>query len=66
MHYCDNETATGFEFNDFPYEVFEEQYIVSDLSSNIGSKFIDWTKLDVGYACAQKNLGVTGVTVLVA
>ena len=52
VHYCDNETATGFEFNDFPYEVFEEQYIVSDLSSNIGSKFIDWTKLDVGYACA--------------
>ena len=65
VHFCDNETATGFEFNDFPYDVFEEQYIVGDLSSNIGTKFIDWDKLDVGYACAQKNLGTTGVTVLV-
>ena len=22
VHYCDNETGSGFEFNDFPFEAF--------------------------------------------
>ena len=66
VHFCDNETASGFEFNEFPYEGFGDQITVSDVSSNIGSKPIDWNKLDVAYACAQKNIGVTGVTVLIA
>jgi len=66
VHYCDNETGTGFEFNgNFPYEKFGDTPIISDMSSNIGSKPIDWDKLGGVYACAQKNLGPTGVTVLI-
>jgi len=66
VHYCDNETGTGFEFNEnFPYHLFPDTPIVSDMSSNIGSKPIDWSKYGAVYACAQKNLGPTGVTVLI-
>jgi phosphoserine aminotransferase len=65
VHYCDNETATGFEMTDFPAEIFGDQPIVCDMSSNIGTRQIDWTKHAAVYACAQKNLGPTGVTVLI-
>lgn len=66
VNYCDNETGTGFEFNDsFPYEKFGDTPIFADMSSNIGSKRIDWNKLGGVYACAQKNLGPTGVTFMI-
>lgn len=66
IHYCDNETGTGFEFNEnFPHELFPDTPVVADMSSNIGSKKLDWSKLGAVYACAQKNLGPTGVTVLI-
>jgi len=52
VHYCDNETGTGFEINDFPYEAVEGKNLVADMSSNIGSKVIDWSKYAAAYACA--------------
>lgn len=62
FHYCDNETIQGFEFNDFPYEMVpKDQLLVCDMSSNFCSKPIDWTKFDVVYAGAQKNVGPAGV-----
>jgi phosphoserine aminotransferase len=64
--YVDNETANGFEFNDFPYEVIPEgMLLVSDMSSNISTKPIDWTKYAAVYAGAQKNLGPSGMTVVI-
>lgn len=64
--YVDNETANGFEFNDFPFEVIPEgQLLISDMSSNITTKPIDWTKYAAIYAGAQKNLGPSGMTLVV-
>lgn len=64
--YVENETANGFEFNDFPFEVIPKSMtLVADMSSNIASKPIDWSKYGVVYAGAQKNLGPSGMTILV-
>jgi len=64
--YVDNETANGFEFNNFPFEVIPEgMTLVADMSSNIASKPIDWSKYGVIYAGAQKNLGPSGMTIVV-
>jgi phosphoserine aminotransferase len=65
IHYCDNETGSGFEFNGtFPFHKYPGIPVVADMSSNIGSKTIDWNKYGAIYACAQKNIGVAGVTML--
>jgi phosphoserine aminotransferase len=66
FHYCDNETVQGFEFNEFPHDVKPEgQLMVCDMSSNIATKAIDWSKYDIVYAGAQKNLGPAGVCVVI-
>lgn len=35
------------------------------MSSDIGSRVVDWNKYGVVYAGAQKNLGAAGVTVVI-
>ncbi len=64
LHYTDNETAHGLEFPEPPL-VDENQLLVSDMSSNILSKSIDWERYGLVYACAQKNMGPAGITVVV-
>lgn len=39
--------------------------VVCDMSSDIGSRKIEWDKYGVIYAGAQKNLGAAGVTVVI-
>ncbi len=39
--------------------------MVCDMSSNFCSKEIDWSKYDVVYAGAQKNVGPAGLTIVV-
>jgi len=39
--------------------------LVSDMSSNIGTRPIDWEKYGVVYAGAQKNLGPAGTCIVV-
>lgn len=39
--------------------------LVADMSSNIGTRAIDWEKYGVVYAGAQKNLGPAGVCIVV-
>lgn len=66
FHYCDNETIQGFEFHQFPFNVVPQgQLLVCDMSSNFCSKPIDWSKYDVVYAGAQKNVGPAGVTFVI-
>lgn len=66
FHYCDNETIQGFEFKEFPYEkVPKGQIMVCDMSSNFCSKPVDWSKYDVVYAGAQKNVGPAGVCITI-
>mmetsp|Transcript_22660 Transcript_22660/g.26644 ORF Transcript_22660/g.26644 Transcript_22660/m.26644 type:complete len:144 (-) Transcript_22660:494-925(-) len=64
--YCDNETIQGLEFNDFPYDALPEgTLLVSDMTSNIGTKRIDWSKYAAVFAGVSKNLGPAGLTVLI-
>lgn len=63
LHYSDNETITGLEFNQIPDS--KGITLVSDMSSNFCSKPIDFSKYGVIYAGAQKNAGPAGVTVVI-
>jgi phosphoserine aminotransferase len=60
---CDNETIQGIEFSDLP-DVSAP--LVIDMSSNFLSKPItQWNKIGLVLACAQKNFGISGVTVVI-
>jgi len=63
VHYCPNETVNGVEINDIP-----ETYgipLVADMSSTILSHKIDITKFGLIYAGAQKNIGPSGLTIVI-
>ena len=63
LHYTDNETIHGVEFNDVPE--FGDIPLVCDMSSNILSRSIDVSKFGIIYAGSQKNMGPAGVTVVI-
>jgi phosphoserine aminotransferase len=63
VHYCSNETIDGVEFN---YELEAGGLpVVCDASSNILSKPIELEKYALVYAGAQKNIGPSGVTLVI-
>ncbi len=63
IHYTDNETIDGVEFNYAPEA--KGVPIICDMSSSFLSKAIDITKFDLIYAGAQKNLGPSGLTIVI-
>ena len=63
LHYTDNETIHGVEFQDIPD--FGDLPLVCDMSSNILSRQIDISKFGIVYAGSQKNMGPAGVTVVI-
>ena len=63
IHYVSNETIDGVEF-DYDLEGFGVP-VVCDASSNILSKPIDIEKYSLIYAGAQKNIGPSGVAVVI-
>jgi phosphoserine aminotransferase len=63
VHYTPNETIHGVEFHDIP-DVGNVP-LVADMSSNILSRPIDVTKFGVIYAGAQKNIGASGLVVMI-
>ncbi len=62
LHYTDNETIHGVEFQDVP--AFDLP-LVCDMSSNILSRAIDVSKFGIIYAGSQKNMGPSGVTIVI-
>lgn len=64
VYYCDNETIEGVEFHEIP-EVPEGVPLVADMSSDFLSKKLDISKFGVIFACAQKNYGPAGLTVMI-
>jgi phosphoserine aminotransferase len=64
FHYTSNNTVAGSEFAYVP-EVPAGVALVCDASSNILSRDVDGSRFDLIYAGAQKNLGPSGVTVVV-
>jgi phosphoserine aminotransferase len=61
-HYCPNETVEGIEINWLPET--GNVPIVADMSSCILSKEIDVSKFGLIYAGAQKNIGPSGLSVV--
>ena len=67
VHLCSNETIHGVEFHNLPdlAALGSNAPLVIDCSSHIASRQIDWTRVGLAYAGAQKNLGPAGLTVVV-
>ena len=64
VHMCSNNTIMGTQFHAFP-ETGQVPLIV-DMSSDILSRRLDFSRFGVVYAGAQKNMGMSGVTVVIA
>jgi phosphoserine aminotransferase len=68
VFYCENETVHGVEFPTFP-KLLEPgpdgPIVVADMSSNILSRKIPIRNFSAIFFGAQKNLGTTGITVVV-
>lgn len=67
VHVCSNETIDGLEMHTMPdlQALGCDAPLVIDCSSNIASRPIDWEKVSVAYAGAQKNLGPAGLTLVI-
>ncbi|HEX7129378.1 MAG TPA: 3-phosphoserine/phosphohydroxythreonine transaminase [Rhodanobacteraceae bacterium] len=63
VHYTPNETIHGVEFHDVP-DVGEVP-LVADMSSDILSRPIDVSRFGLIYAGAQKNIGPSGLVVMI-
>ena len=63
VHYTPNETIGGVEFLSIPDS--GNVPLVADMSSTILSRPIDISKFGVIYAGAQKNIGPSGLTVVI-
>jgi phosphoserine aminotransferase len=62
LHVTPNETIHGVEFYDLPAA---SAPVVADVSSTILSRPLDVSKYGVLYAGAQKNIGPSGITVMI-
>ncbi len=63
VHYTPNETISGVEFGYVPEA--SSVPLVADMSSSILSRPIDVAKYGMIYAGAQKNIGPSGLTVVI-
>ncbi|WP_439098721.1 3-phosphoserine/phosphohydroxythreonine transaminase [Bacillus weihaiensis] len=63
LHITSNNTIFGTQWTDYPTSPIP---LIADMSSDILCKEIDVEKFSLIYAGAQKNLGPSGVTVVIA
>ncbi len=63
VHITSNETIGGVQFNTFPET--GNVPLIADMSSDIMSKKLDMSKFGLIYAGAQKNIGPSGVTLVI-
>jgi phosphoserine aminotransferase len=63
FHYVSNETVEGLQFHRLPGR--EEVLRVCDMSSDLCCRPVDVSRFALIYAHAQKNLGPSGVTVVI-
>ena len=62
LHLTTNNTIFGTQFKKFPQS---DAILVADMSSDIFSRPLDYSKFDLIYAGAQKNMGPAGATLVV-
>ena len=58
-----NNTIYGTQYKEFPST---KAPLIVDASSDIFSYLVDWSKIDLMFAGAQKNAGPSGVTIVIA
>ena len=63
LHYVDNETIQGVEFNWCPDS--NNIPLICDMSSNFLSRPFDVSKYGLIYACSQKNIAISGITIVI-
>jgi phosphoserine aminotransferase len=63
LHITSNETIEGSQFQEYPQ--FSDIPLIADFSSDILSRPVDISRFSLIYAGAQKNLGPSGVTVVI-
>jgi phosphoserine aminotransferase len=62
FHCTSNNTIFGTQMKEFPATTIP---VVCDMSSDIFSRVLDFSKFDIIYAGAQKNMGPAGATLVV-
>ena len=67
LHLCSNETIDGIEFHTLPdlKALGCDAPLVIDCSSHILSRTIDWSRVGLAFAGAQKNIGPAGLTIVI-
>ena len=67
IYCCSNETVNGVEMHRLPKLGPGSPPLVIDASSDFSTKPVEWVESNVGvlYACASKNIGHPGVTMVV-
>jgi len=67
VHVCTNETIHGVEFQNLPdlKALGSDAALVIDFSSHVASRPVDWSRVGLAFAGAQKNLGPAGLTLVV-
>ncbi len=61
-HITSNNTIYGTQYKEYPMTLSP---LVVDASSDIFSCMVDWNKVDLLYAGAQKNAGPSGLTIVI-
>ncbi len=63
---CSNETIQGVQFDELPdlAALGSDAPLVVDCSSDIASRPMDWSRVGMAFAGAQKNLGPAGLTLV--
>ncbi len=61
-HITSNNTIYGTQYREFP---LTKAPLIIDASSDIFSYPVDWSRIDLLYAGAQKNAGPAGVTIVI-
>lgn len=65
LHITSNNTIYGTQWKRFPKVLNPNGFIISDMSSDIFSRKIDFNSFGLIYAGAQKNMGPAGVTMVI-
>jgi phosphoserine aminotransferase len=67
VHICSNETIDGIEFHALPdlAALGCDAPLVIDCSSHILSRTVDWSRVGLAFAGAQKNIGPAGLTIVI-
>ena len=67
VHLCTNETIDGVEFHQLPdlAALGSRAPLVIDCSSHILTRPIDWSRVGLAFAGAQKNIGPAGLTLVI-